>query len=57
MFEEQDWLKIKRSIQDSAWGKKKKAGWQKKKILKNVQNSANAVVEMLSGTKKCLNTR
>lgn len=32
MFEEeQDWLKIKRSIQDSAWGKKKKAGWQKKK--------------------------
>ena len=38
---------------------RKKAGWQKKKkkILKNVQNSANGVVEMLTGTKNCLNTR
>lgn len=48
MFEEeQDWLKIKEDLFKILSGKKKKLGDK----LKNVQNSANAVVEMLTGTK------
>ena len=57
--EEQNW-KYRDHSQDSAWEKKerKKAEWQRKKnILKNVPNSANGVVEMLTGTKNYLNTR
>lgn len=55
MFEEQDWLKIKRSIQDSAWGKKK-AGWQKKRFWKMCKIVQCSCGDAHTG-QKLLNTR